>query len=120
MEGISAEEDLSDDNSIFRYYQALIRLRKKNKAISKGSYKIIDKNHEALFAYLRSFEEETVLVINNYYDQEVLFDPTQYDLPELSSRRYSVLLSNYDKFTEREGKILIKPYESLVIDIERQ
>ncbi|WP_312653449.1 alpha,alpha-phosphotrehalase [Proteiniclasticum sp.] len=120
MKGISAEGDLIDDDSIFRYYQKLIRLRKKNKAIQKGSYKIIDKNHKALFAYLRSFEDEKVLVICNYYDQEVLFDPARYELPELSSKRYTVLLSNYNELTEQEGKILIKPYESLVINIERQ
>jgi len=118
MEGINMEEDQKDENSIFAYYQKLIRLRKESPVIQKGSYKIIDKDHKSLFTYLRTLGEERILVISNYYGEQVNFDPSKYDLPELSRENYKVLLSNYDQFNLEKEKISIRPYESLVLSIE--
>ena len=116
--GISAEEDLESQDSIIGYYRKLIRLRKENPVIQKGSYRIIQKNHPSLFSYLRSLGEEKVLVINNFYPEEVLFDPEETEVRNLLSQRYQILLSNYEDFTLQDGKILLKPYESVVIAIE--
>lgn len=118
MKGINMEEDQKDENSIFAYYQKLIRLRKESPVIQKGSYKIIDKDHKSLFTYLRTFGEERILVISNYYGEEVDFDPSKYDLPELSRENYKVLLSNYDQFSLEKGEISVRPYESMVLSIE--
>lgn len=118
MKGINMEEDQKDENSIFAYYQKLIRLRKENPVIQKGSYRIIEKDHKSLFTYLRTLGEERILVISNYYGKQVDFDPSKHDLPELKRENYKVLLSNYDQFNLENGKISIRPYESLVLSIE--
>lgn len=118
MKGINMEKDQKDENSIFAYYQKLIILRKESPVIQKGSYKILDKDHKSLFSYLRTLGEERILVISNYYGKQVDFDPSKYDLPELSRENYKVLLSNYDQFNLEKEKISIRPYESLVLSIE--
>lgn len=118
MNGINMEEDQKDEDSIFSYYQKLIRLRKENPVIQKGSYKIIDKDHKSLFTYLRTLGEERILVISNYYEKQVDFDPSQYDLPEFNNENYKVVLSNYDHFSLEKGEMSIRPYESVVLSIE--
>lgn len=117
-EGVSAERDLKDENSIFAYYQKLIQLRKENPVIQSGSYEMVGKNHKKLFSYLRTLEEKRVLVISNFYGEQVYFDPAQHGLPEGIPENYKVLLGNYDALSWENGKISVRPYETMVLSIE--
>lgn len=108
---VNVEEALKDNNSIFYYYQKLIRLRKENPLIVYGDYEEILKDSESIFAYIRRFEKETLLVINNFYAPEV-----EFLLPEnIKFTSKELLISNY-YVDEKEtiNSIKLRPYEARV------
>ena len=99
---INVEENLADSNSVFYYYQKLIELRHNSDLIVYGDYAVIDMEDEEVFTYRRRYNDETLLVINNFADHEVIRDYGQ--------ENGALLIGNYadDKNTK------LRPYESKV------
>ena len=65
---INAKAELEDKNSVFYYYQKLIQLRRDSKwsdIIVYGTYNLLDKNDENIFAYTRQLEDRKLLVVCN-------------------------------------------------------
>lgn len=93
---------------IFTFYQDLIRLRKEMPIISEGSYKPSFEDSKQVYAFERQYEDEKLLVLNNFYDTEV-----EIDLP-VAYQNGRVLLSNYED-AEVSEKILLKPYQTMAI-----
>ena len=93
---------------IFAFYQNLIRLRKEMPIISEGSYKPAFEDSKQVYAFERQYEDEKLLVLNNFYATEV-----EIDLPVVYQNG-QILISNY-KDVELSEKILLKPYQTLAI-----
>ena len=93
---------------IFTFYQNLIRLRKDMPIISEGSYKPAFEDSQQVYAFERQYEDETLLVLNNFYATEV-----EIDLPS-TYQNGQILISNYEDVKVSE-KILLKPYQTLAI-----
>ncbi len=93
---------------IFTFYQDLIRLRKEVPIISEGSYKPAFEDSNQVYAFERQYEDEKLLVLNNFYATEV-----EMDLP-LAYPKGQILLSNYEDAGVSE-KILLEPYQTLAI-----
>ncbi|VRV06721.1 alpha,alpha-phosphotrehalase [Streptococcus pneumoniae] len=93
---------------IFTFYQDLIRLRKEMPIISEGSYKPAFEDSKQVYAFERQFEDQKLLVLNNFYAKEV-----EIDLPVVYQNG-QILISNYED-AEVSEKILLKPYQTLAI-----
>lgn len=93
---------------IFTFYQDLIRLRKEMPIISEGSYKPAFEDRKQVYAFERQFEDQKLLVLNNFYAKEV-----EIDLPAVYQNG-QILISNYED-AEVSEKILLKPYQTLAI-----
>ena len=63
---INVEKDLARPDSIFRYYQRLIRLRKENPVIVYGVHELILDAHEEIYAFTRTLGSDRLLVILNF------------------------------------------------------
>lgn len=115
---INAEKALEDRASVFYHYQKLIALRKEHDVIAYGDYEpMLEKNMD-IFAYIRSYEGQKLLVINNFYDRDTRFElPRDVDLKDYKSR---ILISNYDDSKEEFSNIKLKPYESIVYLLEKE
>lgn len=86
---INAEAVLSDTNSIFYFYQKLLKLRKEHKTWIYGQYEMIDGNDEQLYAYRRWDEE------GEYYFY-LNFSAEDYDhLPGPSLEKMDLVIGNY-------------------------
>ena len=96
---------------IFAFYQNLIRLRKEMPIISEGNYKPAFEDSKQVYAFERQYEDEKLLVLNNFYATEV-----EIDLPVVYQNG-QILLSNYEA-TEVAEKILLKPYQTLAIYVK--
>lgn len=105
-------KDINVENEIqgpiFTFYQDLIRLRKEMPIISEGSYKPAFEDSKQVYAFERQFEEQKLLVLNNFYAKEV-----EIDLPAVYQNG-QILISNYED-AEVSEKILLKPYQTLAI-----
>ena len=102
---INVAQALADPNSVFYYYQKLIKLRHALPVITDGRYALVAGNDsdEQVFAYTRQDKETTLLVILNYTAQTV---SRHYAVPDTAK----LLISNYpDDQGDR-----IRPYEAKV------
>lgn len=75
-DGISLEEQLSDSNSLFHHYKQLIQIRQSKAALHKGAYAHVSNNNEKVFSFLRTYNNEQVLVAINLSaeEQELAFE----------------------------------------------
>jgi trehalose-6-phosphate hydrolase len=109
---INAEKVLKDSNSIFFHYQKLIQLRKKYNVITDGDYQLISNEDDSIFAFVRTYNSEKLLVINNFYGEQHTFVlPANLHLDEVDSE---MLLSNYEDSAPIGREISLRPYESIV------
>ena len=98
---------MEDENSVFYHYQKLIQLRKQYDVITDGDYELILPEHDAIFAYIRSTENEKLLVINNFYAEEATFTlPDNIDFRWIYSS--SILLSNYPDSSAQFNQVTLK------------
>lgn len=112
---INAQNALKDENSVFYHYKKLIQLRKQYDIIAYGDFKMILKEDDKIFAYVRQYENQQLLVINNFYDKE-----TNITLDEdLLKGKSSLLISNYKENNNLNKNMTIKPYESFVYLIQK-
>ncbi|MGI0127791.1 alpha,alpha-phosphotrehalase [Streptococcus pneumoniae] len=105
-------KDINVENEIkgliFTFYQDLIRLRKEMPIISEGNYKPAFEDSKQVYAFERQFEDQKLLVLNNFYAKEV-----EIDLPAVYQNG-QILISNYED-AEVSEKFLLKPYQTLAI-----
>ncbi len=107
---INAKTEMEDPDSVFRYYQKIIGLRKKEKVMVYGTYQLLDPDNEKLYVYTRTLDNEKLLVICNFTEEE-----ETYSVPEEFSKG-EVLISSYHR-EKAEKEIMLKPYEALVLKI---
>lgn len=114
---INVKKALNDKNSIFYHYQKLIKLRKDYDIISHGNFELILKEHDKIFSYIRTYKNEKLLVINNFYGTETTFKlPSHINFYEYKSK---ILISNYEDSSIDFKEIKLRPYESIVYHLER-
>ncbi|GAB1758312.1 alpha,alpha-phosphotrehalase [Priestia megaterium] len=114
---INVEKALDDKDSIFYFYQKLIALRKQYEIITYGNYELILGEDEQIFAYIRNGADEKLLVINNFYGSEKIFE-----LPEditFEGYHSEILLSNYEDSSKEFKRVLLRPYESIVYHLKK-
>lgn len=116
---INAENAVKDKNSVFYHYQKLIKLRKEYDIITYGDYQLLLEEHPDLFVYVRNWNDEKLLVINNFYGKETQFAvPTELNIDGHTS---DLLISNYaDSATDIVSGIQLRPYESVVYHLKKQ
>ncbi|WP_269749109.1 alpha,alpha-phosphotrehalase [Halobacillus mangrovi] len=108
---INAEKVKNTDHSIFHYYQNLIQLRKNYDIITHGDFKLLTPEDDQLFAYLREWNGERLLVVNNFYGKETRFNlPIDVD----GKDKAEILISNYKDSSLDYAKVHLRPYESIV------
>ena len=106
---INVADQLKREDSVFHYYQKLIRLRKENEIIVYGNYELLLPEDENIFAYKRTLDNQKLLVVCNFSKSEQRFDFSGYE-------NAKVLISNYNRDAGEDG--ILKPYEAIVLLLE--
>ncbi|WP_026884763.1 glycoside hydrolase family 13 protein [Clostridium akagii] len=107
---INVASALEDKNSVFYYYQKLIKLRKEHEVIVYGDIDILLLDHESIFAYTRSYNDEKLLVVLNFYEAEIEFKLEK----NLEYEKAELLISNYQVKDHEFCDFLLRPYEARV------
>lgn len=113
---VNAENAIKDKSSIFYHYQRLIQLRKKLDIIAYGDYRPLLEEHEEIYAYMREYGEEKLLVINNFFGNETIFKVPK-DLI-FNGCDSELLISNYNDSGKCHTNILLRPYESIAYHLK--
>ena len=110
---INVEEQLIDENSILNFYKKMIKVRKENRSLIYGDYKLILEDDEKIFAYERVLENEKFLVICNLSNDEV-----NYEYEKSILRYNNLVICNY-KVDNHEDltKLNLKPWEARLYKI---
>ncbi|HEX4749057.1 MAG TPA: maltose alpha-D-glucosyltransferase [Bryobacteraceae bacterium] len=64
-EAINVESQLDNPNSLLNWTKRIIALRKQHKAFGRGTLEFLDASNHRVIAYLRRYQEETILVVAN-------------------------------------------------------
>ncbi|GGI16964.1 alpha,alpha-phosphotrehalase [Gottfriedia solisilvae] len=114
---INVESALSDQNSVFYHYKKLVQLRKQYDIIAEGDYESLIMDHKNIFAYARNLGNQKLIVINNFYANETIFNlPDNIDITDY---KRSILISNYDDSSMDLNEIHLRPYESICYLLEK-
>lgn len=106
---------LEDPDSVFYYYQNLIKLRKEENIITEGSYDLLLAEDEKVYAYTRNYNDEQLLVICNFAGEA-----SSFELPGHIQFQQSRLLISNDEVDENESinAFELKPYEARVYKLK--
>lgn len=108
---INAKEQQEREDSVFRYYQKLIRLRKENLIIVYGSYDLLLPDSREIFAYTRTLGEEKLLVLCNYSAEEQQVERSE------EYRNSEIMIANCEIQTQ-ENTVILPPYGAVVYHIK--
>lgn len=111
---INAKACLEDENSVFYYYQKLIKLRHEMPIITDGVYELLDADNEQVYTYLRRGKNETLVVLANFTEETIMYRLGD----EWKEKEGRLLLSNYEAAPETfSGEITLEPYGAYVYHI---
>ncbi|AJA49251.1 oligo-1,6-glucosidase [Clostridium pasteurianum DSM 525 = ATCC 6013] len=105
---INVAEELEDENSIFYYYQKLIKLRHEEEILTEGSFKLYLTEDPSLYVYEREFKGEKWLVVGNFSEEEIEID----SLKPYFYEKWESVINNYG---EVRDNMPLRPYEAFII-----
>lgn len=104
---INAEAQMYKPNSILEYYRELIYLRRKSEykqLIERGDFKLLFEEHDQIFAYQRTYENQQLIVICNFSAKEI--DTKKMFIYD------RILIHNYKEVKTNKG-LTLRPYEAI-------
>ena len=105
---INARDQVNREDSVFKYYQKLIKLRHESELIVYGTYDLILDDDKDIYAYIRTLGDEKLIVYCNFSE-----NTREVEIPE-EFVNGKVLISNYSD-AKANQKITLRPYEAIVI-----
>lgn len=99
----NVKDQMEDPDSVWRFYQRLISLRKDNDALIYGDFKAIAKNRKDYFIYIRKSGETAYLIECNLSSKKI----RRLHLKEIDWNCCELLMSNYPDRAKT-----LRPYEA--------
>ena len=104
---INAEAALADPDSVFHYYQKLLKLRKELPVFAHGDFTLLEPDHPKLFVYRRAYEGKQLLVVCNFSDEETVWEP------KAEWKNARTLIANYPSHAGA-----LRPWEAMMLYLE--
>jgi len=99
LQEINLQSDKAADKSVFRFYQALLKLRRETPAILYGSLKVLSSQDDPFFMFEREYEGDKLTIVCNFEE------PSRITVPE-----GEVVLANSENQTDA-----FAPYEVRIV-----
>ena len=114
------------DNKVYKRVKQLIKVRKENPVISRGTFTQVKTKSPEIFAYTRTYNDEKVIIINNLSNKKI---KAEIELPTetiwtgdkdvlltdlLNKRKLKVSIST----TNKKMTLLLRPYDTAWLKIE--
>ncbi len=105
---INVENQIHNSNSILSYYKSLLKLRSQHISLQLGQYELL-KYEEDLVYYMRSHNEEKIIVILNFTSE-----PKTIALDSFTEFQFELILSSKRTDLENSKDIEVLPNEALI------
>lgn len=112
-EKINIEKDLNAQQSVLRFYQDVLTLRKTEKVIRYGSFIDLTKLHKNCFIYKRLYQNKDIIVVCNFQKPKTIHLKSI-----VNPSDYQCILSNYKEKPSFSPKF--SPYEIRVFRKTKQ
>lgn len=114
------------DNKVYKRVKQLIKVRKENPVISRGTFTQVKTKSPEIFAYTRTYNDEKIIIINNLSNKKI---KAEIELPTetiwtgdkdvlltdlLNKRKLKVSIST----TNKKMTLLLRPYDTAWLKIE--
>ena len=113
-----ARDDLSDQNTLewrfFREMVKLFRLRKEIPAFQNGEMEVISTANPHLFGYIRAFENQKIIIINNFSDEAQKVDAEILEMYDASGDVVNLLR---DEVVSTKSGLLVEGYRAVWLDV---
>jgi maltose alpha-D-glucosyltransferase/alpha-amylase len=108
-QAVNVEAQLRSPTSLLHWTRRLLHVRKKNPVFGRGNLKFVPCENRRVAAYLREYQGETVLVVNNLSGHA---QPAELDLRAFQGRVPIELLGNhpFPAIGEQHYVITLSPY----------
>ncbi|QHT55040.1 alpha-glucosidase [Cellulomonas sp. H30R-01] len=111
---VNAAAARGDDRSVFHHYRRLIELRHTDPVVALGDFTMLLPDHEHVYAFTRSLDGDTLLVLGNFSGDE---QDVAVDVAAAST----LVLGNYDTDAapDADGRVRLRPWEAQVRRVAR-
>ncbi len=99
-----------DKSSVYNHYLALIAVRNANPVLFYGGIQEIMTEEDELCVFLRSNENDDLLVIHNVSE-----DQSEWIIPSDYSSFKNTIFSSHSEMIQDNGKIILPPYSTIVL-----
>ncbi len=109
-EGINVADQEEDHNSVLNYFRKMIAIRKAHPVLIHGSYRLLQENHEHIYAYTRTLDEHLFLILLSFSNNR-----SSITLNELDFEEAKLVISNDVEAEKHQGKSFeLAPYQACV------
>lgn len=110
---INVEKQINNEDSILNFYKKMIKIRKSNNELIYGEYKLILKNDDSIYAYIRELNDKKFIIITNLTNKTA-----EYIYNDEVLKYKNLLISNYKVSKHDDLNTLnLKPYEARMYKI---
>src|SRR5690625_574942 len=106
---INVEQQLADEDSVLNFYKKMVQLRKKYDLFVYGTYELIEKDHDKVYAYTRKLDNHGALVVCNLFAEETTISISD----SILEKQPTIKLTNYED-ASIEKEMTLQPYETRV------
>lgn len=109
---INVKRDLESKKSVYRFYQKLLRIRKKHEEAIWGETREYDHENRRIIAYSRTHQGKRLFVCANFSKHITI-----YKLPD-DIMKYKTIHNNYDALSRNGQKVKLRPYQAIVLEVK--
>ena len=106
---VNVANQQNDQNSVLNHFKKMVTFRKDNLLLVYGNYQIIQEEHQTIYAYSRTLDDEQMTILLNFSESE-----SSIRLPNFDQGK-EVLINNYNEFSVDKDTITLKPYQAVVL-----
>ena len=99
----------NDQNSVLNHFKKMVTFRKDNLLLVYGNYQIIQEEHQTIYAYSRTLDDEQMKILLNFSEST-----SKINLLDLGLYK-EVLINNYNELLIDKNTITLQPYQAVVL-----
>lgn len=102
------EQQSKDKESLYNHYKNVIELRNQHSSLASGNVMYVDSGNDAIYMIVTENEEERILTVHNFSDEEVSVEVSEFSKISGSIAKEKVKLEN--------GRLVLPGYSSAVLE----